>query len=215
MKKTTIIGIAGASGAGKSLLANQLYDRMRASFTERDVAILHEDCYYRRLDGLSVEERSAINYDHPDALEHELLIHHLQELQAGRAVEVPQYDYSTHNRAEETVLLEPSTVLILEGILILQEEKLRERLDLRVFVDVPLDICLSRRLRRDVKERGRDLDSVLDQYHATVRPMFFQFIEPSRQHADLIIPRGGDNENALEVLQNHLDCLLASAAHSK
>jgi len=205
----TIIGIAGASGAGKSMLATQLHTRMRASFTRRDVTILHEDCYYRRRDDLSFEEREKINYDHPDAFEHDLLIEHLKELRNGNSVEVPQYDYAKHNRSSETVTLESSTILILEGILILNHPELREALDLRIFVDVPLDICLSRRLRRDIEERGRSLESVLNQYHSTVRPMFFEFIEPSKQHADIIVPRGGENEHAIVVLQNHLDRVLA------
>lgn len=210
-KAKTIIGIAGASGAGKSMLANDLFSRMRESFTHRDVTILNEDCYYRPRNELSFDERKTINYDHPDAFEHELLIEHLHQLKSGNAVDVPQYDYQQHNRSEGTVRLEPSTVLILEGILILHHPELRELLDLKIFVDVPLDICLSRRLRRDIEDRGRDLDSVLTQYHSTVRPMFFQFIEPSKEHADLIIPRGGENQRALGVLQNHLDRVLTDS----
>ena len=147
----TIIGIAGASGAGKSMLATQLHNRMRASFTHRDVTILNEDSYYRRRDDLTFEQREEINYDHPDAIEHELLISHLSELRNGNSIQVPQYDYSQHNRNSTTVPLESSTVLILEGILILHRPELRELLDLKIFVDVPLDICLSRRLRRDSK----------------------------------------------------------------
>jgi uridine kinase len=207
----TIIGIAGASGAGKSMLANQLHDRMRESFTHRDVTILNEDCYYRSRDDLSYEERERINYDHPDAIEHELLIRHLTELRNGNPIQVPQYDYSQHNRDANTVPLESSTVLILEGILILHRPELRDLLDLKIFVDVPLDICLSRRLRRDIEDRGRSLDSVLSQYHTTVRPMFFEYIDPSKNFADIIIPRGGENRNALNVLQNHLDRALADS----
>ena len=210
-RATTIIGIAGASGAGKSLLARQLHTRMRESFTHRDVTILHEDCYYRRRDELSFAEREKINYDHPNAFEHELLVEHLNELRSGNSVEVPQYDYTQHNRSADSVNLEPSTVLILEGILILNSPELRDALDLRIFVDVPLDVCLSRRLRRDTEERGRSLESVLNQYHSTVRPMFFEFIEPSKAHADIIVPRGGENEPALVVLQNHLDRILADS----
>lgn len=208
-KANTIIGIAGASGAGKSMLANQLHDRMRKSFSDRDVTILNEDCYYRQRDDLSDQEREAINYDHPDAIEHELLISDLNALRQGRAVDVPQYDYSRHNRSAQTVRLEPATVLILEGILIFHRPEVRELLDLKIYVDVSLDICLARRLRRDIVERGRSLDSVLNQYHQTVRPMFFEYIDPSKQHADMIVPRGGENESALHVLQNHLDRVLA------
>jgi len=209
MSVQTIIGIAGASGAGKSLLADQLHRRLRETRTRSDVSILNEDCYYRKRDDLSFAEREKINYDHPEALEHALLVDHLQKLRKGRSVEVPQYDYSQHNRKQETTSVEPSTVLILEGILILHLAELRDLLDLKIYVDVPLDICLSRRLQRDIEERGRSLDSVLSQYHGTVRPMFYEFIDPSKGHADIIVPRGGENLSALNVLHNHLDRVLA------
>lgn len=208
----TIIGIAGASGAGKSLFARQLLERMRVDFSERDVTILHEDSYYRRRDDLSVSERAAINYDHPDAIEHELLVHQLNQLCSGAAVDVPRYDFKEHNRSNETVRLEPSTVLILEGILILHRPELRDQLDLKIFVDVPLDVCLTRRIRRDTTERNRSVESVLQQYERTVRPMYFQFIEPSKTHADIIVPRGGENRNALDVVHNHLDQILKHAS---
>jgi uridine kinase len=205
----TIIGIAGASGAGKSLLARQLHEQLRRVRTGADVAILHEDSYYRRRDDLPFEQRERINYDHPEAIEHELLIQHLETMRRGEPVDVPVYDYGKHNRHADTKRLEPSRVLILEGILVLHVPELRELLDLKIYVDVPMDVCLSRRLRRDMVERERSLDSVLQQYHRTVRPMFFQFIEPSKQHADLIVPHGGENPNALSVLLSHLDRLLA------
>ena len=201
----TIIGIAGASGAGKSRLARQLNDRLRATRSSSDVAIVNEDSYYRRRDELPFADREKINYDHPAAIEHELLVEHLAALRRWEAVEVPRYDYGQHNRHAETDRLEPAKVLILEGILILHIPELRELLDLKLYVDVPMDICLARRLRRDMVERDRSLDSVLQQYDTTVRPMFFQFIEPSKQHADLIIPHGGENRSALHVLLNHLD----------
>lgn len=204
----TIIGIAGASGAGKSLFAHQLHERLRERRTSSDISILNEDCYYRCRDDLSFSEREQINYDHPDAIEHELLVKHLTELRNGSSVDLPRYDYSQHNREPETTPLTPSTVLILEGILILHRPELRELLDLKIYVDVPLDICLSRRLRRDIEERGRSLDSVLSQYHDTVRPMFYEFIDPSKMHADIIVPRGGANPNALRVLHDHLDHML-------
>ncbi len=210
-KVKTIIGIAGASGAGKSMLANQLYDRMRQNRTRHDVTILNEDCYYLRRDDLSFHDRENINYDHPDAIEHELLIEQLVALRTGRSIELPQYDYSQHNRDARTLHVEPSTVLILEGILILHRPELRDLLDLKIFVDVPLDICLSRRLRRDIADRGRSLDSVLTQYHQTVRPMFYEYVDPSKEHADIIIPRGGENLNALDVLENHLDRILVNS----
>jgi uridine kinase len=206
----TIIGIAGASGAGKSLFAQQLHQRLRERRTSSDISILNEDCYYRRRDDLDFSEREQINYDHPDAIEHELLVDHLCRLRSGDAVDLPQYDYSIHNRKSETSPMQPSTVLILEGILILHRPELRELLDLKIYVDVPLDICLSRRLQRDIEERGRSLTSVLSQYHDTVRPMFYEFIDPSKMHADIIVPRGGSNQNALRVLHDHLDHLLGN-----
>ncbi len=203
-----IIGIAGASGAGKSLLARQLVQQLRETHAAADVAILNEDCYYRRRDDLPFADREQINYDHPEAIEHELLVEHLDSLRQGRTVDVPKYDYGQHNRHAETDRLEPARVLILEGILILHIPQLRNLLDLKIYVDVPMDICFSRRLRRDMVERDRSLDSVLQQYHSTVRPMFFQFIEPSKQHADLIIPHGGENVSAINVLLSHVKDLL-------
>lgn len=207
---TTIIGIAGASGAGKSLLADLLMDRLRSEHSRQDVTILNEDAYYRDRSDLTFEQRCDINYDHPDALEHELLIRHLKQLRQGESIRAPQYDYSQHNRMRELMEVEPSLVLVVEGFLLLHDARLRELLDLKIFVDVPLDVCLARRLRRDIHQRGRTLDSVLDQYENTVRPMFFEFIEPSKHHADLIVPRGGENVNALNVLHSHLKRILAN-----
>ena len=206
---TTIIGITGASGAGKSRFAQQLYARVGRQFATGSVSILNEDCYYRDRSDLTFEQRCDINYDHPDAMEHDLLASHLAMLRAGKRVQIPQYDHSIHNRIPATSTLEPSRILIVEGILILHHLHLRDLLDLKLFVDVPMDICLSRRLRRDIQERGRSLDSVLSQYEQTVRPMYFEYIDPCKQHADLIVPQGGENENALRVLENHLSSLLA------
>ena len=210
----SIIGIAGASGAGKSLLARELHRRTQICANSVNIAILNEDCYYRCRNDLSFEEREKINYDHPDAIEHELLIDHLTRLKAGETVNVPQYDYALHNRHQKMTPLQPATILILEGILILHRPEIRDLLDLKIFVDVPMDICLARRLQRDITVRGRSLDSVLAQYHHTVRPMFFQFIEPSKNHADIIVPRGGENETALAVLQSHLNQVYLSNPHT-
>jgi uridine kinase len=207
----TMIGIAGASGAGKSLLARLLYERLSVGRSAEDIGILNEDSYYRDRSDLTLSEREKINYDHPDALEHDLLIEHLIDLKHGRPVDVPQYNYALHNRSPETVSLVPPKLLILEGILILHVAALAERLDLRVFVDVPMDVCLTRRLRRDIQQRGRQLESVLRQYETSVRPMFYKFIEPSKSQADLIVPRGGENKPALDVLMAHLDGVLAQA----
>ncbi|MEM7454641.1 MAG: uridine kinase [Planctomycetota bacterium] len=209
MRTTTIIGIAGASGAGKSLFARQLFERLIKHHSDREISILNEDSYYRQRDDLSFTEREKINYDHPDAMEHGLLVDHLRQLRDGQPVEVPEYDYTTHNRKKETRTLNPSRILIVEGILILHEPELLEQLDLKVFVDVPLDICLIRRLRRDTEQRGRSVESVLSQYESTVRPMFFAYVEPTRKNADVIIPRGGENPGALQVMQHHLERLLS------
>ncbi|MEO1618045.1 MAG: uridine kinase [Planctomycetota bacterium] len=198
------VGIAGGSGSGKSRLAELLRTRLIGSADSPDVIVLSEDAYYRDRSDLSYEQRCEINYDHPDSLEHELLAQHLVDLKAGRAVEAPCYDYATHNRTPQTDLISPGRILLLEGILLLSEPAIRNELDLKIFIDVPLDICLSRRLRRDVLDRGRTVDSVLDQYQQTVRPMFFEFIEPSKAHADLIVPGGGENKVAAEVLEHFL-----------
>lgn len=207
----TIVGIAGASGAGKSLLARLLYERLSVGRSPADIGILNEDSYYLDRSDLTLAQRERINYDHPDALEHDLLIEHLVELRRGNSVQVPQYNYALHNRSPETATLVPPKLLILEGILILHVAALAERLDLRVFVDVPLDVCLMRRLRRDIQQRGRQLESVLRQYETSVRPMFFRFIDPSKAQADIIVPRGGENKAALEVLLTHLDGVLNQA----
>lgn len=209
-----IVGIAGASGAGKSRLAELLYQRLSAEQKPGDIGILNEDAYYRDRSELTFADREKINYDHPDSLEHSLLLEHLDQLRQGKAVDVPIYEYEKHNRSSESIRLEPPRILILEGILILSDPDICRALDLRVFVDVPLDICLTRRLRRDMEERGRSLDSVLTQYHNSVRPMFFKFIKPSKQHADLIVPRGGENQHALNVLLTHLEFVLSTGKTS-
>lgn len=206
---TTLIAIAGASGAGKSLLARQLCTKILGTRTSRDVAIIHEDNYYHAQSDLTFEQRSLMNYDHPDALEHSLLAEHLSQLRGGQSVEIPQYNYALHTRRSESTPQAPARVLIVEGILVLHDPNLRQLFDLKIFVDVPLDICLLRRLRRDLIERGRSLDSILDQYETTVRPMYHQFIEPTKRHADIIVPRGGENENAQDVLFRYLNHLLA------
>jgi len=157
-----------------------------------------------------MEERVKTNYDHPNALDHDLLCEHLQQLMSGNAVEVPEYSYTEHTRTSETTTLTPKKVIILEGILLLTDPRLRKLMHASVFMDTPLDICLLRRVKRDVEERGRTMDTVLKQYQETVRPMFMQFIEPSKQHADIIVPRGGKNRIAIDVLKAHIAKLLKS-----
>lgn len=179
------IGLAGGSGSGKTTIAEEVVDRLRGR-----VALLHHDAYYRHLVELSFEERTRVNYDHPKSLETELLIKHLADLRTGLAIEHPVYDFATHLRSQETIRIEPAPVVVVEGILVLSEPELRSELDLKIFVDTDPDLRLARRLERDISERGRSVDSVINQYFATVRPMHLEFVEPSRRYADLIIPEG-------------------------
>lgn len=179
------IGLAGGSGSGKTTIAEEVVDRL-----EGKVALLHHDAYYRHRVDLSFEERTRVNYDHPASLETELLVDHLESLRSGLAIEHPVYDFSEHLRSDETVRVEPAKVVIVEGILVLAEAELRSELDLKIFVDTDPDLRLARRLERDIAERGRSVDSVIEQFFATVRPMHLEFVEPSRRYADLIIPEG-------------------------
>ncbi|MFE8117199.1 uridine kinase [Brenneria goodwinii] len=196
-----IIGIAGASASGKSLISSTLYRELRDQVGDQHIGVIPEDSYYKDQSHLTMEERVKTNYDHPNAMDHSLLLTHLKMLKAGQAVELPLYSYVEHTRKQETVHLEPKKVIILEGILLLTEVRLRDELNFSIFVDTPLDICLMRRMRRDVNERGRSMDSVMEQYQKTVRPMFMQFIEPSKQYADIIVPRGGKNRIAIDILK--------------
>ena len=193
---TILIGIAGGTGSGKTTLANELIN----SFGQDEVSILRHDNYYKRHDDMCYEERSKLNYDHPDAFDTELLCEQIRELKAGRSIQMPVYDYSVHNRSEETIEVRPAPVIVLEGILIFAETSLCELMDIKVFVDTDADVRILRRIVRDVKERGRSLDSVISQYLTTVKPMHEQFVEPSKRRADIIIPEGGENLVALEML---------------
>ena len=190
-----MIGIAGGTGSGKSTFTNRLKDRFGDEIT-----VLYHDNYYKRHDEMSYEDRSKLNYDHPDAFDTELLCEHIKELKKGNAVQMPVYDYTVHNRSDRTILVEPAPVIVLEGILIFAEPALCELMDIRVFVDTDADVRILRRIVRDVKDRGRSLDSVINQYLTTVKPMHEQFVEPSKRRADIIIPEGGENAVALEML---------------
>ncbi|GAD88317.1 uridine kinase [Vibrio halioticoli NBRC 102217] len=205
-----IIGIAGASASGKSLIASTIYNELRAKVGPDQIGVITEDRYYKDQSHLSMEERVKTNYDHPQALDHDLLCEHLSQLAQGNAVEVPEYSYTEHTRTSTTKTMNPKKVIILEGILLLTDQRLRDLMHASVFMDTPLDICLLRRVKRDVEERGRTMDSVLAQYQKTVRPMFLQFIEPSKQYADIIVPRGGKNRIAIDVLKAHIAKLLKS-----
>ncbi|AUI86481.1 uridine kinase [Vibrio azureus] len=208
INQCVIVGIAGASASGKSLIASTIYNELREKVGDHQIGVITEDCYYNDQSQLSMEERVKTNYDHPSALDHDLLCEHLKQLVCGQAVEVPEYSYSEHTRTSNTTTMTPKKVIILEGILLLTDPRLRDLMHATVFMDTPLDICLLRRVRRDVEERGRSMESVLKQYQQTVRPMFLQFIEPSKQHADIIVPRGGKNRIAIDVLKAHITKLL-------
>ncbi len=199
--KSIFIGIAGASASGKSLLAQTIHLELQVELGEKAVSIIKEDSYYKDRSELSFSEREQINYDHPNAFDHNLLIEHLDQLASNKAVEIPVYDYTVHNRSPETFTLEPTQVIIVEGILLLNDKMIRKRLDAKVFMDTDLDICLLRRLKRDIEERGRTVDSVIEQYKRTVRPMFMEFVQPSQQYADVIVPRGGKNRVVIEMLK--------------
>lgn len=199
-----ILGIAGASASGKSLLAETIYSELKEDLGASQVSIISEDSYYKDQSHLSMEERVKTNYDHPDAMDHDLLCSHIQALKAGQEVNVPVYSYTEHTRTDQFRLVKPKKVIILEGILLLTSPKLREEFGASIFMDTPLDICLIRRLQRDVELRGRTMDSVLTQYNNTVRPMFQQFIEPSKQYADIIVPRGGKNRIAIDMIKSRI-----------
>lgn len=203
-KNTIIIGIAGASASGKSLLSNTIVNELGSD----QVVVISEDSYYKDHSNLSLEERANINYDHPNALDHELLNQHLMYLQQGKTVEVPIYNHSTHTREKETRTIGQHSIIVLEGILLFVEKELRQLMDIRIFMETALDICLIRRLKRDMKERGRSLDAVLKQYEETVRPMYLQFIEPSKRYADIIVPRGGGNRIAIDMIKAKMRELL-------
>ncbi|QYK00148.1 uridine kinase [Shewanella psychrotolerans] len=203
-----IIGIAGASASGKSLIAKTIYEELCRDLGTDEIGVIAEDAYYKDQSHLSMDQRVLTNYDHPKALDHPLLCEHLEALKHGQAVDIPQYSYTEHTRIAETVKMTPKKVIILEGILLLTDPMLREKMDASVFMDTPLDICFMRRLSRDVAERGRTMESVMQQYTQTVRPMFLQFIDPSKQYADIIVPRGGKNRIATDILKARIQHLL-------
>src|SRR5437763_3928900 len=206
MKTPVIIGIAGGTGSGKTTVARAIYDRVGKDRIEW----ISHDSYYRNFDALDPEERKKINFDDPDSLETALLVRHLDVLTKGSSVDVPMYDFTTHSRKVDTQRVEPRRVLIVEGILILAEPELRKRIDIKLFVDTPPDIRFVRRLVRDIQSRGRSLQSVVDQYMATVRPMHEEFVEPSKRYADLIIPEGGENQVALDAIISRVEHLVTA-----
>lgn len=204
MKKPVFIGIAGGTGSGKSTVARAVFQSMPAS----SIAVIEQDSYYRDQSELSFEERVKTNYDHPLAFDNDLLITHLKQLSEGQAVEKPIYDFEIHNRKSETILVEPRDIVILEGILLYEDKRIRDLLDIKVFVDTDPDVRVIRRIQRDMKYRGRSLDSVIEQYMTTVRPAHLQFVEPSKRYADLIIPEGGYNKVAIDLMVTKVQSIL-------
>lgn len=199
MDNILVIGIAGGSGSGKTTLMKRLIDRFGS-----DVAVLSHDNYYKRHDELTFEQRCALNYDEPDALETSLLVQHLDLLRQGQAIDCPVYDFTLHNRSDETVHIFPEKVIIIEGIMIFADPELRSRMDIRIFVDTDADVRLCRRIKRDVTKRGRSLESVLNQYQQTVKPMHEMHVEPSKKFANLVVPEGGKNQVALDMIEGRI-----------
>ena len=204
MENILVIGIAGGSGSGKTTLMNNIVSR----FSE-DITVLSHDSYYRRHDDMTYEERCQLNYDEPAALETELMVKHLDRLRNGEAIDCPEYDFTVHNRSDKVKHIEPSRIIIVEGILIFEDEALRDLMDIRIFVDTDADIRLCRRVKRDVNKRGRSLESVLQQYQQTVKPMYEKYVEPSKKYAHILVPEGGKNTIAQEfiisLLEKHLE----------
>ena len=201
-----VIGVCGGTGSGKTTVVQVILERVGA---ER-IAYIQHDSYYRDQSHLPLEERARVNYDHPDSLETELLVKHVRQLLAGQAVEVPVYDFTTHTRTKRTHRVEPRRVILVEGILIFAEPALRDLMDVKIYVDTDADIRFIRRLQRDIAERGRTMESVIEQYLTTVRPMHLEFVEPSKRYADVIIPEGGFNVVALDMVVARVQGLLES-----
>ena len=199
MEKVLVIGIAGGTGSGKTTLMKNLIARFGDVVT-----VLSHDNYYRRHDELTYEERSALNYDEPAAMETELMVQHLDALRRGQEIDCPVYDFTVHNRSDETIRVVPKRVIIVEGILIFADEALRDLMDIKIFVDTDADVRLCRRIKRDVNKRGRSLESVLTQYQTTVKPMHEKYVEPSKKYADLVVPEGGKNFVALDMIMDRI-----------
>lgn len=199
-----IIGVAGPSGSGKSLLASTIVNELGSG----EVCVISEDSYYKDLGDMPFDEKAQRNYDHPEAFDHALFAEHLKALKAGQSVDIPIYDFSKHARSGQFKHIGPHTIIVLEGILLFVDETLRDLMDILIYVDTPMDVCLIRRLTRDIIERGRTLESVLTQYQQTVRPMCLQFVEPSKRYADIIVPKGGKNRIAIDMIKAKMHQLL-------
>ena len=210
MDNTIVIGIAGGTGSGKTTITRKLAEHFGSLVT-----VIYHDNYYKAHHDLSYDERSALNYDHPDAFENDRIARDLRQLREGKPIECPIYDYTIHDRSENTLTIHPSRVIIVEGIMIFYPKEIRDQLDIRIFVDADADERILRRLLRDVKERGRSLDSVVNQYLNTVKPMHEAFVEPSKRYADIIIPRGGENVVALDMVINRVQAHLNQSGQAK
>lgn len=204
MDKPILIGITGGTGSGKSTVSREILKAIH----DKNVAIIEQDSYYKNQSHLTFEERIETNYDHPFAFDNELLVEHLIDLINNKPVEKPIYDFERHTRKSETIRVESRHIIILEGILILNDEKIRNLCDIKIFVDTDSDVRVIRRIERDIKERGRTLDSVIEQYMTTVRPAHIQFVEPSKKHADIIIPEGGYNKVAIDIIATKINSIL-------
>lgn len=204
-RRPVTIGIAGGTGSGKTTVVSEIYRNLAGE----GIALLEQDAYYRDQRHIPLEERKLVNYDHPLAFDHDLLIRHLEELLAGRPIQKPVYSFETYTRTEQTVTVEPKGIIILEGILLLEDQRLRNMLDIKIFVDTDPDVRFIRRLQRDLKERGRTLESVIEQYLNVVRPMHLMFVEPSKRYADIIIPEGGFNRVAIDLILAKIRAILS------
>ncbi|MCK6625187.1 MAG: uridine kinase [Anaerolineae bacterium] len=207
MRKPMTIGVAGGTASGKTTVSRKILEAVQAEH----LAYLQHDAYYRDLSHLPFEERQAFNFDHPDSLENELLIAHLELLQQGQPIEAPVYNFAQYVRTEERILIQPKPVILVEGILIFADKTLRQLMDLKIYVDTPDDLRFIRRLQRDVLERGRTVEHVIEQYLDTVRPMHLEFVEPSKRHADVIIPHGGQNIKGIQMVVAQIERMLESA----
>ncbi len=207
-KKPIIIGVAGGSGSGKTTVAREIYK----NFPGQSIAVIEQDAYYKAQDEKSYEARLNTNYDHPLAFDHDLLLHHLNQLLAFQPIEKPVYDYTVHTRSDKIIPVEPIDVIILEGILILDDERLRNLMDIKLFVDTDSDLRIIRRILRDTQERGRSLESVIEQYLTVVRTMHNQFVEPTKRYADLIIPEGGQNSVAIDLMVTKIGTILGQVS---
>ncbi|WP_099158604.1 uridine kinase [Virgibacillus ndiopensis] len=209
--KPVVIGVAGGSGSGKTTVTRSICQR----FSDKTILVIEQDYYYKDQSHLPFEERLNTNYDHPLAFDNDLLIKHIYDLMNQKTIEKPVYDYKIHTRSKDVIPVEPKEVIILEGILILEDPRLVDLMDIKVFVDTDADVRIIRRLLRDIKERGRTLDSVIDQYINNVRPMHLQFVEPTKRYADIIIPEGGQNHVAIDIMATKIENILSKNRENK